>query len=277
VCLVTGANAGIGRETAAGLARSGASVIMVCRNALRGQRALEDVRRETGNQRVRLQLCDLSSQASIRDLARRVLGEHERLHVLINNAAVLPRRREVTVDGLERQFAVNHLAGFLLTRLLQERLRQSAPARVVNVASSAHTGATIDFEDLQAERDDHPRRVYGRTKLMNVLFTYELARRLAGSGVTANCLHPGTIATSLLGDYVGLPRLLRRLPSFFFGSPAKGARTSLHLALAGDLEEKSGLYFKDCRPVPSSQESKDEQVAARLWEVSERLAGLDRP
>ena len=272
-CLVTGANAGIGRATATGLARAGAQLIMVCRDEERGRQALESIREQSGSERVQLLLGDLASQASIRVLARRILAEHGELHVLINNAAVLPRSREVTVDGLERQFATNHLAGFLLTRLLLERLQQSAPARIVNVASGAHIRATIDFEDLQAERGYDPTLVYGRTKLMNVLFTYELARRLAGSGVTANCLHPGVIATSLLRNYIGLPRPFRRLLSLFFGSPARGALTSLHLAQASELEQVSRQYFKAAQAVPSSPNSYDEQAAARLWAVSEQLCG----
>ena len=271
---MTGANRGIGKATALGLARAGGSVILVCRDPNAGEQALAEIRQKTGNQRVSLATADLSHMDSVRELAAEIKRRHRSLHVLINNAAVLPRQREVTADGLERQFATNHLACFLLTRLLLERLKESAPSRIINVSSGAHTRAKIDFDDLQSERDYRPTPVYSVTKLMNVLFTYELSRRLEGTGVTANCLHPGVISTGLLANFLGLPPPLRFLTSLLFKKPEKGAVNSLHVATAPELEHVTGQYFESCKAVPSSSASHDEVAAARLWEVSEKLVGL---
>jgi NAD(P)-dependent dehydrogenase (short-subunit alcohol dehydrogenase family) len=194
--------------------------------------------------------------------------------VLINNAGVIPARREVTVDGLEMQFAVNHLAYFLLTNLLLQELRAGTPSRIINVSSGAHDGARLQFDDLQSEREYQPRAVYSRSKLANVLFTYELARRLKGSGVTANCLSPGVVATGMLADYMGVPRTGGASASSFGASPERGAQTSIYLATSPDVEGVTGKYFEKSRAIRSSQESYDEAAARRLWEVSERLTGL---
>ena len=203
--LITGANAGIGLATSIGLAKLGARVLMVSRDEERGRNAQEIVKEKSINDDVHLLIADLSDPVAIKKLAADVRLQFRELHVLLNNAAVIPRRREVTKDGLEVQFAVNHLAYFHLTGLLMDLLKAKAPTRVVNVSSQVHAGATIDFDDLQSERQYGRTRVYGKTKLANVLFTYELARRLEGSGVTANCLHPGVVATNLLADAGGLP------------------------------------------------------------------------
>lgn len=274
-CLVTGANAGIGKATALGLAQMGANVVLVCRDPGRGQATLNQIQRQSGSDHVSLLLADLSSQASIRQLAAEFKSNHPSLHVLINNAAVIPPKRTLTADGFETQFAVNHLAYFLLTHLLLDRLKSSAPARIVNVSSQAHRrGVSLDFADLQSTCSYYRSRVYARTKLANVVFTYELARRLEGTRVTANCLHPGIIATNLLGAYIGMPRALRFFTNLLGGSTEQGARTSLYLATSPEVEDISGRYFVDQKAVPSSTESYDEQTAERLWQVSAELTGL---
>jgi NAD(P)-dependent dehydrogenase (short-subunit alcohol dehydrogenase family) len=205
VCMVTGANAGIGKATALGLAKLGAAVVMVCRDRERGEKALCEIQEQSGNEDITLPLADLSSQAKIRQLAADFKAQYSALHVLINNACIIPPERTVTEEGLETQFAVSHLAYFLLTNLLLDILKVSAPARIINVASMLHQFAAINFDDLQSERSYHPSLVYNQTKLANVLFTYELARSLEGTGVTVNCLHPGVTDTKLLHDYAPRP------------------------------------------------------------------------
>lgn len=273
VCVVTGATRGIGRATAEGLAHRGVQVVMVCRRREDG----EKVSREISNGRGAtpdVVTADLSSQASIRQAAAYLKGRYPRLHVLINNAGVIPRKREVTVDGLETQFAVNHLAYFLLTNLLLPELEAAAPSRIINVTSGAHTHATMDFDDLQAEQGYQPKQVYSRSKLANILFTYELARRLRGSGVTANCLNPGVVATRMLADYTGVPIGGGALARTFGATPEQGAKTSIHLAVSPEVERVTGKYFERKREIPSSRESYDEAAARRLWQMSERLTGL---
>ena len=274
-CMVTGANAGIGRATALGLAKMGATVVMVCRSRERGEVALAEITRESGNSSVLLLLADLSSQTAIRNLAADFTAKYPSLHVLINNAGIIPKRRTVTEDGLETQFVVNHLAYFLLTNLLLDTLKASAPARIINVSSKVHERASLDFDDLQSERSYHPTHVYAWTKLANVLFTYELARRLEATHVTANCLHPGAVATNLLADY--MPSVPRFTMKMFGTSPEKGAQTSLYLATSPEVEGVSGKYFVNRKSVPSSKASYDRTAARRLWEVSAKLTGLPIP
>jgi NAD(P)-dependent dehydrogenase (short-subunit alcohol dehydrogenase family) len=271
-CIITGANVGIGRSTALGLVKMGATLVMVCRNRERGEAALAEIKRETGNGAVSLLVADLSSQAAIRQLAAAFQAQYPALHVLINNAGIIPRERTVTEDGLETQFAVNHLSYFLLTNLLLDTLKASAPARIVNVSSQAHQGVSIDFDVLQSERSYRRTHVYKWTKLANVLFTYELSRRLEGTQVTANCLHPGVIATKLVGDY--LPRPLRFITKLVGASPERGAQTPLYLATSPEVEGVTGKYFLDQKAVPSSTASYDSTTASRLWRVSAELTGL---
>lgn len=277
IALVTGANSGIGRETVRALAKAGMEVIMVCRDLKRGEEALADVQETTGSQTLHLFLADLSSQASIRKLAQNVLEQFSALDVLINNAAVISPERELTEDGIERQFAVNHLAPFLLTNLLLDRLKQSAPSRIVNVSSQMHQRTDFDFDNLQGEKSYHPRRIYAQTKLANVLFTKELARRLQGTGVTANTLHPGTVATGLFGRFLGLPRWLRFLSNWYGISPEEGAETSIYLATSPEVAGTTGEYFKDKRPYPANPVANDPQIAARLWKLSEEMTGPASP
>ena len=271
ICVVTGATRGIGRATAEGLARRGAELILVCRKKEDG----EAVSREIGAKYSVIPdvvTADLSSQASIRRAAADLQERHPRLHVLINNAGVIPRRREATVDGLEMQLAVNHLAYFLLTNLLLPQLKAGAPSRIINVSSGAHTHAAMDFDDLQAERSYDPKEVYSRSKLANVLFTYELARRLQGTGVTANCLNPGVVATGMLADYMGVAPG-EGTASTFGAKPEEGAETSIYLASSAEVERVTGKYFERREARRSSRESYDEAPARRLWELSERLTG----
>jgi len=215
-------------------------------------------------------VADLSSQKDVRQFALDFQLQFERLDVLINNAGLIPSSRQLSVDGVEMQLAVNHLAPFLLTHLLLEFLKNSAPARIVTVSSQVHAWESIDWDDLQAEKHYSPTRVYNRTKLMNVLFTYELARRLEGSGLTANCLHPGVVNTNMLADYMGAKR-----EGFRGGIPVEeGARTILYLAASPDVEWVTGKYFHAEQESASSPASHDEELARRLWDISVELTGI---
>jgi NAD(P)-dependent dehydrogenase (short-subunit alcohol dehydrogenase family) len=270
VCLVTGASAGIGKASARQLAERGATVVLVARSRERGEAAQAEIVRETGSGSVELLLADLASQGQIRALAADFRRRFERLDVLINNAAVFTRQRTLTEDGIETQFAVNHLAPFLLTNLLLEVLRASAPSRIVTVSSGAHRHARLDWDNLQGERGYSGLRAYGNAKLANLLFTLELARRLAGSGVTANAVHPGVIGTELLFSGWSPLRLLKP----FLRKPADGARTVVYAAISPEVEGVSGEYFIDERSAVPAPQAQDPVAARRLWEISERLTGL---
>jgi NAD(P)-dependent dehydrogenase (short-subunit alcohol dehydrogenase family) len=272
ICVITGATRGIGRAAAEGLVRLGASVVLICRRQEDGEEVSRELR-PLAAVPPEVVVADLSSQASIRSAAERIRSSWPRLHVLINNAGVFTRRRELTVDGLETQFAVNHLAYFLLTNLLLNQLKAGAPSRIINVASGAHAGAAIDFQDLQGEQGYNGSEAYARSKLANILFTYELARRLRGSGVSANCLHPGVIATKLLAAYMGVPAGGGALARTFGARPEQGAQTIVYLASSEEVEGVTGKYFSHGKAVKSSLESYDEAAARRLWDVSERLTG----
>jgi NAD(P)-dependent dehydrogenase (short-subunit alcohol dehydrogenase family) len=273
ICVITGATRGIGRATAEGLARLGATVVLIARRREDGERTSREIAYQSPVP-PGVVTADLASQASIREAAAELRRLYPHLRVLVNNAGLITRRRELTVDGLEVQFAVNHLAYFLLTSLLLDQLKAGAPSRIINISSAAHHGAQLDFDDLQGERRYDGNRAYSQTKLANILFTYELARRLQGTGVTANCLHPGVIGTQLLGDYLGLSTAGRALARTFGASPEKGAETSIYLATSPDVQTVTGKYFEARRERRSSRESYDEAAARRLWEVSERLTGL---
>jgi len=272
--LVTGATSGIGRATALGLATMGAHVAIAGRDRRRTEDAAREISAATDLQ-VEVFVADLSAQAQVRRLASEVLEHLPRIDVLVNNAGGYWDTRHVTVDGLERTFAVNHLAPFLLTNLLLDRLEQSAPARVVTVSSNAHTTGRIDFEDLQGELSYSGGRAYSQSKLANLLFTYQLAKRVHRSAVTANALHPGVVRTSFgAEDPARIQRLLVPLLRPVMKSPAQGAATSIHVASNPELEQVSGRYFANRRPTRSSTRSYDQAVAARLWEASADLVGL---
>ncbi|HLV98803.1 MAG TPA: SDR family oxidoreductase [Ktedonobacterales bacterium] len=275
VCLVTGSNSGIGKATALGLAKLGATVVMICRDQSKGQAAQDEIKAKSGNSSVDLLIADLSSQQSIRHLAQEVKTRYPQVHVLLNNAGVSAGKRTVTVDGLETTFAVNHLAPFLLTNLLLDHLKASAPARIVTVASMAQNA--IRFDDLQSEQRYNAWEVYGQSKLANILFTYELARRLEGTGVTANCLHPGVVATNLARDMSPVFQAFIRVLSIsrvLFTSPEKGAETSIYLASSPEVEGISGKYFSNKRVAQPQPAAADTTNAQRLWQVSEQLTQL---
>ena len=271
VCVITGANSGIGQVTATELARLGARVVMVCRNRARGEAALAEVKQATGNIQVELMLCDLSSQADIRRFADEFKATHDRLDVLLNNAGVYLRKRETTVAGIEMTFAVNHLAYFLLTNLLLDVLKRSAPSRVVCVSSDAHKHGHINFDDLQGEESYSGVKAYCHSKLANIVFTRELSKRLAGTRVTANCLHPGAVAT---GIFRALPKPIEAIIKLLTISPEKGAQTSVYLASSPAVEQVTGKYFVRSAEAQPSTEALDDTIAARLWAVSEQLTSL---
>src|SRR6266849_3169321 len=276
ICLVTGANSGIGKATALALAQMGATVVMVCRDRARGEEAKSEITTKSKNNAVDLLQADLSSQQSIRQLVENFQHHYTHLHVLINNAgASFPGRRRETVDGLEMKFAVNYLAPFLLTNLLLDVLKASAPARIVNVSSDAQASGYIQMDDLQAEKLYRPMRTYPQAKLAVVLFTYELARRLQGTGVTANCLHPGFVATHIGQRDVGpAVRLLVKLIGSFGTSPEEGAKTSIYLASSAEVEGVTGQYFVKSIPKRSAAISYDESLQRQLWEQSAKLVNL---
>jgi NAD(P)-dependent dehydrogenase (short-subunit alcohol dehydrogenase family) len=274
VCLITGATSGIGKATAMGLARMGASVVMVGRDRGRGEAALAEVKGKSANASVDLMLADLSSQEDIRRLADEFKEAYPRLAVLINNAGVIRSKRVTTPDGIEMTFAVNHLASFLLTNLLLDVLEASAPSRIVNVSSGEQRNGTIDFDDLQGEKGYKTAKAYGQSKLATVLFTYELARRLEGTGVSANCLHPGVVGTNLGSGVSGVFGFMVRALGPFMKSPEKGAETSIYLASSPEVEGLSGKYFVKKAEARSSDVSHDKRLARRLWEVSAELTNV---
>jgi retinol dehydrogenase-14 len=274
--LVTGATGGIGLATAAGLAGLGARVGIVGRDAARSEAAATQLRAVGGQ--VDVFIADVSSQDEVRRLADEALAAYPRLDVLVNNVGGYWATRHTTVDGLEHTFAVNHLAPFLLTNLLLDRLRASAPARVVTVSSGAQAMGTLDFGDLQGEQDYSGQRAYNQSKLANVMFTYELARRLAGSGVTANVLHPGVVRTDFgREDSKGWMRLMLPVIRPFMKNPERGAATSIYLASSAEVEGVTGRYFANGKPTASSKASQDGAAVARLWDVSAELVGLWAP
>jgi NAD(P)-dependent dehydrogenase (short-subunit alcohol dehydrogenase family) len=271
--LITGATSGIGRATALGLARMGAHLAITGRDRVRTEDAAREIR--AGGGRVDLFIADLSSQTELRELAEQVLQSLSRIHVLINNVGGYFDTRHTTADGLERTFALNHLAPFLLTNLLLEKLKQSASARVVTVSSNAHATGRIDFRDLQGEGSYSGARAYSQSKLANVLFSYELARRLKGTSVTANALQPGMVSTSFgAEDPATVQRIFIPFLRPFMKSPAQGAAASLHLASAPELEQVTGRYFANRHAKKSSERSYDQAAAARLWQLSADLVGL---
>ena len=278
VCLVTGATTGIGAVTARELARLGATVVGIGRSADRCATRERDIRQLTGNQNVRFLVADLSSQAQVRDTAARFLADYPSLHVLVNNVGGLFPTVQRTVDGIELTLALNHLAPFLLTNLLLDRFKASAPARIVVVSSGAHVGATVDFDRLQGPPGLGGLRTYGQSKLANLYFTYELARKLAGTGVTVNALHPGVVATNFGRGGAGLMgrivAALMPISNLFALSPDEGAKTIIYLASSPDVEGVTGKYFTKQRAVASSEISYDKAVARRLWDLSRQMTGL---
>lgn len=273
--IVTGANSGIGLVTTRELARQGATVVMACRSQERGSRALAEIKRAVPEADVHLMLCDLSAPPSVRQFADSFKQQYDRLDVLVNNAGLYNVTRQVTADGLESTFAINHLGHFLLTNLLLDRLQASTPSRIINVSSGAHAMGRLDLDDLQNARGRYRGfQVYGESKLCNVLFTYELARRLQGTGVTANCLHPGFVNTNFGRNNGFLSHIIGSAVSLFALNVEEGAQTSIYLATSPEVEGVSGKYFVKSRPQSSSRASYDEALQRGLWEKSAALAGL---
>jgi NAD(P)-dependent dehydrogenase (short-subunit alcohol dehydrogenase family) len=272
VVLITGGTSGIGKATA--LAEMGAEVVVTGRDEERGEAAVAEIRRGSGSEKVSLMLADLAVQAEVRKLAEDFRERHDRLDVLVNNAGLIQSRRTETRDGIELTLAVNHLAPFLLTNLLLDLLTKSTPSRVITVSSEARRGAEIDFDDLQSKRRYSAFPVYGMTKLANILFTYELAERLQGTGVVANCVHPGGVNTNFGRNNRDLGTLLFRAFKPFMRSPEQGADTVIYLAASPEAAEMNGKYLTDREEV-SPAEPRDEVTQKRLWEVSEELTNLE--
>ena len=275
VCMVTGATAGIGQVTAAALAAQGAHVIVVGRNRAKAQQVVGEIRRQSGNEAVWYLLADFSDLQQVRELAAAFSAQYSQLDVLVNNAGTYFNTRHPAPGGVEMTFHVNHLAHFLLTNLLLDTLTASAPARIVNVTSRAHEYDNMDFDDLGFERSYFGMKAYARSKLANLLFTYELARRLAGSGVTVNAVHPGGVATDIWRtNFPVIGPAVKWLMSLFALTPEEGADTLIYLASSPDVKGVTGKYFVEREAIASSPLSYDEQVAARLWEVSEQLTAV---
>ncbi len=275
VVLITGGTSGIGRAAATALAGMGAEVVVTGRSKERGEGAVEEIRRESGNGEVSLLLADLAVQAEVRRLAEDFKERHDRLDVLVNNAGLVQSRRTETPDGIETTLAVNHLAPFLLTNLLLDLLKKSAPSRIITVSSEAQRWGRMDLDDLQSERRYRAFPVYGKTKLANIMFTYELAERLEGTGVTANCLHPGSVNTNFGQNNRNLMTLLFRAFKPFMRSPEQGADTIVYLASSPDVEGMSGKYLSDRKVISASDEAYDETLRKKLWEASEKLTGFE--
>lgn len=270
--MVTGATAGIGKVTALELAKLGATVVTVGRDPGKGEATVAEIKAASGNGDVHGMLCDFSSQASIRALATTFRAKFDRLHVLVNNAGAILGERRTTEDGVEATFATNHIGYFLLTNLLLDVLKATAPARIVNVASEAHKSTKLDFSDPQFERRGYaPMAAYGASKLANIAWSAELARRLEGTGVTSNSLHPGVIASNFGQSGPGWMRFGVKLFAPLFITPEKGAATTLYLATSPEVEGVTGKYFKNKKAVTPNSQARDPETGRQLWAHSEKL------
>jgi NAD(P)-dependent dehydrogenase (short-subunit alcohol dehydrogenase family) len=277
ICLVTGGTNGIGKAAAQALAQMGAAVVIVGRDAQKARRVSEEIKSASGSQNVDYLLADLSSQRDVRRLAGEFKRKYPHLHVLLNNAGGTFATRQLSVDGIEMTFALNHLAYFLLTNLLLDTLKASAPARIINVASDAHSRGKIDFANLQGEHSYSGFGPYGNSKLANILFTTELARRLEGTGVTVNALHPGLTSTGFGQNNPGfLMKIMGAVIPLIARSPAKGAKTSIYLASSPEVQNISGKYFVDCKVTQPAPQAADRAVALRLWDASRELSAVSR-
>ncbi|HEY4211785.1 MAG TPA: SDR family oxidoreductase [Steroidobacteraceae bacterium] len=280
VCVITGGTDGIGKAAARDLAAQGARVLVHGRDPDKGARAVAEIKTSSGNSAIEFLQADFSVLADVRGLAAAVLQRTPRVDVLINNAGGIFVKRSLSKDGYEMTFAVNHLAPFLLTSLLMDSLKHAGPSRVVTTASNAHRGARIPFDDLQATRKYSPMGVYGVSKLANILFTRTLAKRLHGTAVTATCLHPGFVRTSIgrnANDMSPFVKGMFRLVGHFARTPEKGAETVIYLASSAQVEGASGGYYFDCKPISPTSAGQDDAVAERLWQVSEQLVGNAGP
>jgi NAD(P)-dependent dehydrogenase (short-subunit alcohol dehydrogenase family) len=275
ICLVTGATNGIGKATALALAQMGATVVIVGRNPAKCAAVVSEIKHISGNDAVEALIADLSIMAEVQQVADQFKAKYQKLHVLVNNAGGAFLKRQVTAEGFEKTFALNHLNSFLLTSLLLDTLKASAPARIVNVASDAHKGAHLDFDDLQSEKGRFSLKAYGRSKLATVVFSYELARRLSGTGVTANVLHPGLVRTGFASNLGAVPSAVIGFFMRFVGlTPEQGAQTSVYLATSPDVENVTGKYWEKSKVVPSGRAAYDEATWTRLWEVSDTMVAV---
>jgi NAD(P)-dependent dehydrogenase (short-subunit alcohol dehydrogenase family) len=275
VVVITGATSGIGEVAARRLASMGARIVLVARDKARGEAALAGLRSGGADNSHSIHYGDLSRISEMKRVAQEIAAAQPRIDVLINNAGAMFGSRQLTEDNLERTFAINHMAYFVLTRGLRERLLASAPARIVNTASAAHQGAKLDFDDLQAASGFSPMRAYGRSKLCNILFTRELARRLSGKGVTANCLHPGFVATRFGDGSGGILSGVVRVAKLFAISPQQGAQSIVYLASAPEVANVSGEYYYKCRPAQPTAEARSDEGAKRLWMESAKIAAIE--
>jgi len=276
VVLVTGANSGIGRAASLALAKMGATIVMVARNKERGEAARSEIIKESQSNSVDLLLADLSSLESVRQLATEFQRKYSKLHVLINNAGLFNQRRHVTMDGYEDTFTTNYLAPFLLTNLQLDLLKASAPSRIINVSSVGHYNGHINFDDLNLEKEYGGWKAYGQSKLALVLFTHELAKKLQGTGVTVNAVHPGTVATNIWSRPLGPVGFIMALPKLFMTTPKQGAETLVYLASSPDAKDLNGEYLEKLKTKKSSDESYNEDIAQRLWDVSTKLTRLSQ-
>jgi NAD(P)-dependent dehydrogenase (short-subunit alcohol dehydrogenase family) len=274
VCMITGANSGIGKATAIGLAKLGARLILVCRDQNRAEEAITEIKEKTGNNSIDLILADLSSQKEIHNLVKEFKNRYDKLHVLINNAGVNLYKHTLTEDGIETTFAVNYLAHFMLCNLLYNTLKNSAPARIVNVTSSVQA-KSIDFDDLNGHNHYRQLKAYAQSKLAVVLFTYEFARKIKGSGVSVNCIHPGFVKTNMVRKYRPFVKYFYHLVGLFLLTPKRGAKTSIYVASSPEIDGVSGKYFKRRKEAKSVKISYDMNVAKQLWDASVKLANID--
>lgn len=278
IVLITGANSGMGKAMCITLAREQYHVVMLCRNETRGKEALEEVMEKSSSTDVDLMLCDLSSFASIHQFATDFTNRYPQLDVLINNAGVITPKRQTSADGLELQFAVNHLGHFLLTGLLYPLLKKASPSRIINVSSGAHKVGIINFRDLQLEKSYSLIKAYSQSKLANILFTKEFARRFAGTGITMNALHPGAVATNIGVDReTGFGRKFTQLLSPLFLTPENGAKTGIYLATSSEVDEISGEYFYHQKPAKTGTLATNRMLQRRLWQISEELTNFRYP
>ncbi|MHA1728967.1 MAG: SDR family oxidoreductase [Promethearchaeota archaeon] len=272
ICMITGANAGIGKATAIQLAKQGLTIIMVCRNKERGEKAREEIREKSGNNKIDLFIADLGSLKSIREMVNEFKKKYSRLNILINNAGVFLRERHLSTDGYELTFAVNYLGHFLLTDLLLNVIKNSAPARIINVSSDIHKYMGLNFGDLMLEKKYKSQIAYGASKEALVLYTYELARKLEGTDVTVNALHPGHVKTKMMTEGVSLiVKLFSSIFSFTYNSPQESAQTSVYLAVSPEVKGVTGKYFKKCKQVKSGKHTYDLKLQKKLREISKKL------
>lgn len=276
LCIVTGANSGIGKATAMELASQGAYVVMICRNEKRGLNAKEEIIQKTGNTGVELMLADFSYQYEIREVAEKITNKFDQVDILINNVGTIFHKRQETMDGIEKTFAVNHLGPFLLTNLLLPHLNKAPEARIINVASEAHrVGVPVfDLDNLQLQKGFGGVKAYGLSKLCNIMFTHELAKKLEGTHITTNALHPGVVSTNLAEEASWWMKFLYFIGRPFMRSPGKGARTPIYLATSDEVAGISGKYFKNQKQVKPASIAFDDEMTSKLWDISERLTGL---